>query len=160
MYLSLPAATHLETHTHLYPWVYGYGCRSKLRHPRVYPYQCLCWRASVDGVWSSMTKVSDCHFHTSYSSLAPILAAINCTSIRQQQILFEPTPGEALFAPDVTSANIATKMKQVLTETGVKSKSRLSSTECESQVLRDASVLRPKRQPKNYLDNAREVLHS
>ncbi|KAG1888684.1 hypothetical protein F4604DRAFT_1915726 [Suillus subluteus] len=48
-------------------------------------------------------------------TLAPISAALTHASTRDRQILFDPTPGKALFTPEVPSADIATKMKQVLT---------------------------------------------
>jgi microcompartment protein CcmL/EutN len=40
---------------------------------------------------------------------APISAALVRTATRDCQILFDPTPGQALFAPKVTSAAIAGK---------------------------------------------------
>ncbi|KIK42773.1 hypothetical protein CY34DRAFT_106718 [Suillus luteus UH-Slu-Lm8-n1] len=43
---------------------------------------------------------------------APILAALVRAAARDHQILFDPTPGQALFAPEVTSADIAGKMMQ------------------------------------------------
>ncbi|KAG2739479.1 hypothetical protein P692DRAFT_20755519, partial [Suillus brevipes Sb2] len=43
---------------------------------------------------------------------APISAALVRAATRDRQILFDPTPGQALFAPEVTSAGIASKMMQ------------------------------------------------
>ncbi|KAG0695715.1 hypothetical protein DFH29DRAFT_1005213 [Suillus ampliporus] len=35
-------------------------------------------------------------------------------AIKERQILFDPAPGQVLFVPEVTSADIATKMKQAI----------------------------------------------
>lgn len=45
-------------------------------------------------------------------TLAPILAALVCAAARDRQILFNPTPGQVLFAPEVTSADIVGKIMQ------------------------------------------------
>lgn len=46
---------------------------------------------------------------------APISAALARAATRDRQILFDPVPGSVLFATEVTSAEIATKMKQAFT---------------------------------------------
>ncbi|KAG1735901.1 uncharacterized protein EDB91DRAFT_1083531 [Suillus paluster] len=66
-------------------------------------------------IQSKTTKSYSAAAQHNAQTSAPISAAITCTSTRDQQILFDPTPGKALFAPEVTSADIATKMKQALT---------------------------------------------
>lgn len=46
---------------------------------------------------------------------APVSAAIARAATRDRQILFDPVPGQTLFAPEATSADIANKVKQALT---------------------------------------------
>ncbi|KAG2158961.1 uncharacterized protein EDB93DRAFT_1245517 [Suillus bovinus] len=47
-------------------------------------------------------------------TLAPISAALIRASTRDRQILFDSVPGQTLFAPEVSPAKIASKMKQAL----------------------------------------------
>ncbi|KAG1728961.1 uncharacterized protein EDB91DRAFT_1312874 [Suillus paluster] len=53
----------------------------------------------------------------SAQTLAPISAALIRVSTRDQQILFDPALGQALFVPDITSVDIATRMKLAFTAT-------------------------------------------
>jgi len=46
------------------------------------------------------------------SNTAPVSAALTHAATREQQILFDPAPGEVLFTPDASPAEIATKIAQ------------------------------------------------
>ncbi|KAG2153438.1 uncharacterized protein EDB93DRAFT_1270994 [Suillus bovinus] len=47
----------------------------------------------------------------------PVSAALVRAVTRDHQVLFDPTPGQSLLAPEATSADIANKIKQALTTT-------------------------------------------
>ncbi|KAG1880797.1 hypothetical protein F4604DRAFT_1922424 [Suillus subluteus] len=47
-------------------------------------------------------------------TLVPVSAALVRAATKDQQILFDPAPGQTLFAPEATSTDIANKMKQAL----------------------------------------------
>ncbi|KAG1864430.1 hypothetical protein F4604DRAFT_1683425 [Suillus subluteus] len=79
-------------------------------------------KSAIESLTTSPPNAAQSKTMRSYSAVvqhnaqtpAPISAALTHASMRDRQILFDPTPGKALFAPEVTSADIATKLKQAL----------------------------------------------